>query len=167
MKKFAISLLVLLFPLIASAAGQIDSTYTAPAQPVVVVDSTLVGRDIFEVMPSRYKGTAGNVTVKQSPEIRRAVQRKASAGELGQIQGYRVRIYFSNAQNAREESAAAAARFAAKFGTHSVYHNFTNPNFKVTVGDFRTKSEALALLGEVKKDFPSAFVVKENINPRY
>ena len=33
----------------------------------------------------------------------------------------------------------------------------------MTVGDCRTKSEAMALLGRIKKVFPSAFVVKENI----
>ena len=43
------------------------------------------------------------------------------------------------------------------------YRTYTNPYFKVTVGDCRTKSEAMILLGRVKKAFPSAFVVKENI----
>ena len=60
-----------------------------------------------------------------------------------------------------------AKKFNEKFGTHSVYMNFVNPNFKVTVGDFRTRSEALALLETVKKDFPSAFIVKENVMLTY
>lgn len=167
MRRNFILLLSFLLPVLSHAAGQIDTTAFVPVVPVPIVDSTLSGHDVFEVLPSRFKGSKGNVTVRQSPEIRRSVMRKASEGSLGQIPGYRVRIYFSNAQNAREESAAAAAKFSAKFGTHSVYHNFTNPNFKVTVGDFRTKSEALALLNYVKRDFPSAFVVKENINPKY
>lgn len=167
MKRICIILLAAFMPLVSKAMGQIDSTMVAPAAPSVTVDSTLVGHGIFEVMPSRFKGSRGNVTIRQSAAIRRAVTSKAENATLGQIPGYRVRIYFSNAQNAREESAAAAARFAAKFGTHSVYHSFVNPNFKVTVGDFRTKSEALALLNQVKKDFPSAFVVKEQINPKY
>ena len=34
----------------------------------------------------------------------------------------------------------------------------------MTVGDFRTKSEAVELLNRIKSDFPSAFIVKENIN---
>ena len=34
----------------------------------------------------------------------------------------------------------------------------------MTVGDFRTKSEALGLLNRVKGMFPSAFIVKEQIN---
>jgi hypothetical protein len=31
------------------------------------------------------------------------------------------------------------------------------------VGDFRTKSEAMELLSRIKREFPSAFVVKESI----
>ena len=38
-----------------------------------------------------------------------------------------------------------------------------NPYFKVTVGDFRTRSEAVKLLERIRGAFPSAFVVKENI----
>ena len=33
----------------------------------------------------------------------------------------------------------------------------------MTVGDCRTKSEAMELLSRIKRNFPSAFVVKENI----
>ena len=33
----------------------------------------------------------------------------------------------------------------------------------MTVGDFRTRSEAVKLLERIKGAFPSAFVVKENI----
>ena len=43
------------------------------------------------------------------------------------------------------------------------YRTYANPYFKVTVGDFRTRSEAVKLLERIKGAFPSAFVVKENI----
>ena len=45
----------------------------------------------------------------------------------------------------------------------AVYRTYTNPYFKVTVGDCRTKSEAMKLLSRIKGNFSSAFVVKENI----
>ena len=45
----------------------------------------------------------------------------------------------------------------------AAYRTYTNPYFKVTVGDCRTKSEAMELLSRIKRNFPSAFVVKENI----
>ena len=42
------------------------------------------------------------------------------------------------------------------------YYTYENSNFKVTVGDFRNKSEAAALLQKIKRDFPDAFVVRES-----
>ena len=45
----------------------------------------------------------------------------------------------------------------------SAYRTYANPYFKVTVGDCRNKSEAMILLNRIKKAFPSAFVVKENV----
>ena len=46
----------------------------------------------------------------------------------------------------------------------AAYRSYENPFFKVTVGDFRTRSEAMQLLTSIKSEFPKAFLVKENIN---
>ena len=54
-------------------------------------------------------------------------------------------------------------RFESLFHDVSAYRSYANPYFKVTVGDFRTKTEAMALLERIKVEFPSAFVIKENI----
>ena len=43
------------------------------------------------------------------------------------------------------------------------YRTYSNPFFRVTVGDFRTKSEAMQLLQQVKGAFPTAFIVRETI----
>lgn len=151
---------------IEAAAAQ-DSTSMQESAAKIILDSTLVGKDIFEIMPVRHEDIQGGVVVRQSDEVREALRNKIRESTISQATGYRVRIYFSNDQNARTASAAAAARFMEKFGTYSVYHSYTNPNFKVTVGDFKTKSEALELLSLVKRDFPSAFIVKENIVTNY
>ena len=45
-----------------------------------------------------------------------------------------------------------------------VYRTYANPYFKVTAGDFRTRSEAMALLVRLKDEFPRALLVKERIN---
>ena len=57
-----------------------------------------------------------------------------------------------------------AARFRSAYPGHGVYRSFSTPNYKVTVGDFRSKSEALELLERIRFDFPKAFVVKEPIH---
>ena len=79
------------------------------------------------------------------------------------VSGYRVRIFFDNKQTARTESENTLKKFNGLFPEVMAYRIYANPYFKVTVGDFRTKSEAMALLSRIKGDFPSAFVVKENI----
>jgi hypothetical protein len=86
-----------------------------------------------------------------------------SANSKRTISGYRVRIFFDNKQTARAESENTLKKFNGLFPDVTAYRIYTNPYFKVTVGDFRTKSEAMALLARIKGDFPSAFVVKETI----
>ena len=45
-----------------------------------------------------------------------------------------------------------------------VYRTFESPNFKVCVGDFRTKDEALKLYHALKSSYPTAIILKETIN---
>ena len=70
----------------------------------------------------------------------------------------------SNAQNARTASEEVLKRFLSRWHGIPAYRSYQNPFFKVTVGDFRTKSEALELLEQIKGEFPAAFILKENIN---
>lgn len=131
------------------------------------LDSTLIGQSIFDALEQKQGTTAGSVTVNQSPQIRQAVLERAALNKFKPLKGYRIRIYFSNEQNARNASVAAAERFSSTWPEYNVYRIFENPNFKVTVGDFRTRSEAMALLSSLRSDFPSAFIVKEDIQSNY
>ncbi|MGM9736543.1 MAG: SPOR domain-containing protein [Candidatus Cryptobacteroides sp.] len=128
-----------------------------------VVDTTLAGRDIFMVMPSRDNGDAGDVTVSQSPAVAGSMNAFREHNKTREMSGYRVRIFFDNHRTARAESEAALDKFTGIYHDVPAYRTYANPYFKVTVGDFRTKSEAMALLERIKADFPSAFVVKETI----
>lgn len=125
-------------------------------RPVATADSTLVGKSIFNVLPE-------NVNVRQSQQIANSMKSHVASNGARTISGYRVRIFFDNKQNARTESEAVLKRFNGLYPDVMAYRIYANPYFKVTVGDFRTKSEAMALLARIKGAFPSAFVVKENI----
>lgn len=128
------------------------------------VDSTLVGRNIFGELPSRSRGDAADVNVYQSAQIQAAMDTNFVHNSAKAISGYRVRIFFDNKQTARTNSEATLDKFNKMYPEVAAYRSYVNPYFKVTVGDFRTKSEAMRLLQEIKVTFPSAFVVKENIN---
>ena len=129
----------------------------------VSVDSTLVGKDVFRDMPSEAFGAEATVNVGQSELIEQSMRRHIESNPSRALSGYRVRIFFDNKQTARNESEQTVNRFRAMYRDVAVYRTYTNPYFKVTVGDCRTRSEAMHLLSRIKYNFPSAFVVKENI----
>ena len=131
--------------------------------PNVSIDSTLVDKDIFLDMPSEAMGADATVTVGQSELIEQSMRKHVEANQSRTLSGYRVRIFIDNKQTARNESEQTVDRFRELYKEIAVYRTYTNPYFKVTVGDCRTRSEAMHLLSRIKRNFPSAFVVKENI----
>ncbi len=119
---------------------------------------SLKGRNIFEIMPQ-------GVSINQSDELLSAanLQVEANFADTLESNGYRIRIFFDNRQDAREASRAAQERSRKLFPGYRTYRTYIYPNFKVTVGDFRTRAEAQMALREVLRYFPSAFVVKERM----
>lgn len=124
------------------------------------MDTTLMGKNIFSLLNSG-KGT---VTVSQPDIIRNGMTKHIEDNKSEKISGYRVRIYFDNKQNSRGASEEAQRRFQANHPGIMAYRSFTSPFFKVTVGDFRTRSEAIQLMQQIQGEFPTAFIVKETIN---
>lgn len=133
-------------------------------RPVSGADSSLVGKSVWDVIPLRSRGDAADVTVSQSAKVRTALDRQISTNSSRSISGYRVRIFFDNGQTSRSESEAVLERFESIYHGVPAYRTYTNPYFKVTVGDFRTRSEAMALLVKLRNEFPRALMVKEKIN---
>lgn len=133
-------------------------------RPAAAVDTTLIGKNILDLMPKKDNGGQADVNVYQSDAIGQAMQEHMDANAGRTLGGYRVRIFFDNKQSARVASEEAIKKFESLYHDVVAYRTYANPYFKVTVGDFRTKSEAMALLERIRYEFPSAFVVKENIS---
>ena len=127
------------------------------------VNTEYVGKNILEMLSSSSL-TGGKVTLQQSDAIKSALSRHMANNESRKIHGYRVRIYFDNSQNARSRSESIAGSFSASYPGVAVYRSYSNPFFKVTVGDFRTRIEAQLFANRIAGIYPSAFLVKENIN---
>lgn len=131
---------------------------------VAGVDTLLAGKDVFHIMPLKANGGKADVEIYQPQEVAAALRKQVESNSKRTVSGYRVRIFFDNKQTARVESEEMLKKFESMFHDVRAYRTYANPYFKVTVGDFRTKSEAMALLSTIKGAFPSAFVVKENIS---
>lgn len=84
--------------------------------------------------------------------------------KLEGMNGFRVEIFFSSRMDAREQATSIKTDFLSEFPDHPVHVKFIAPNFRVRVGDFRTKNEAWKLYKTIQKDYPSAFVVPDLID---
>lgn len=76
---------------------------------------------------------------------------------------WRIRIFFNNSQNSRTASNEIAKSFSEQYPNVPVYNQYVNPFFKVTVGDFRSKSDATKFMNEIKPFYTSAFLVRETL----
>ena len=79
------------------------------------------------------------------------------------IEGYRIRIFSDNGQGAKDEQMRVRARFLSLYPEIASYPYYEGSYYKVYVGDFRTKRDALKQLDVVRKDFPDAFIVEDRI----
>lgn len=79
------------------------------------------------------------------------------------INGYRIVIFMSNKQSARQEAVATQQQFAELYPNEKVYLSYDNPYFKVMVNNCLTKEEAILALGNLQGTFPKAFITSARI----
>lgn len=120
-----------------------------------VVDSTLLGKDIFSVLPQ-------GVEVHQSQAIAGAMANHRNSNASRTMVVYRVRIFNDNKQTARALSEEMEKAFTSAFPDIPAYRTYSSPYFRITVGDFRTRSEAMALMEKLKGTYSNMIVLKEN-----
>lgn len=86
---------------------------------------------------------------------------------INKIDGYRVEIFFSSDLDAKEKALKIKEEFLEAYPTFNVQNvhvKYISPNFRVRVGDFRTKNEALKLYKEIKNKYRVAFIVADAID---
>jgi len=130
-----------------------------------VMDSLLLGRNIFEILDT--EGPYGNrVTLAQPVQLQSAMQDRVSQNRSKRISGYRIRIFSSNAQNARSTSQAVKEEFESLYPHIPTQSKFVDIDYRVLVGNFRTRSEAMRFHKEItaRPQYKGAVIVREEID---
>lgn len=118
------------------------------------IDSLIFDQDIMQSM-------AAGVELDNSLLLQDAMNKKIAADSSSLYNGFRIRIFLDSKRGAREASEAAIKKFNDKYPYILAYRTYIAPNFKVSVGNFRTRMEAENFLNVIKEEFPDAFVVRE------
>ena len=74
--------------------------------------------------------------------------------------GFRVQIY---AGNNRNEAYATQNRFKSQYSDIDSYINYDEPNYRVKVGDFTSRSEANSFMQVLRSQYSNVFVFQEDI----
>lgn len=102
--------------------------------------------------------------MQTSLKVRQLMDKKAAYNRLnnGEYDGYRIKIHFgADRVKARE----VKTKFLTRFSDVPAYEDYEQPNFVITVGDFRSKLEAFEALKKIQAEFPNSFIVKSKIRP--
>lgn len=124
---------------------------------VAVMDSTLLGRDILTMM-------GPGIQVTQTQSVRNALLNHIRGNASKTMSGYRIRVFYESGPQARARSESIERTLRGMLSGTGIYRSFESPNYKVTVGDYRTKDEALRVYNYLKGSYPTAYIIKENIN---
>ncbi|GHV72215.1 hypothetical protein FACS1894201_00200 [Bacteroidia bacterium] len=104
------------------------------------------------------------VIVKEDPRIATLIQSHIEHNKTAPYAGFRINIFSESGNSSRKKATEAAATFAEKFPNIACYMRFEAPNFKVNIGDFRTRLEAAQTLEFIQNSYPQAFIAKDFIN---
>jgi hypothetical protein len=103
----------------------------------------------------------GSVEITGDKRIPVLLDKYAELNKLTEtIPGFRVQIHFGGE---RDKAREIKAKFLMSNPGVPAYDSYQSPNFRVRVGDFRTKLEAQKYLRSISSSFPSAFVVADDI----
>jgi hypothetical protein len=80
------------------------------------------------------------------------------------IEGYRIQIFFDSGNNSKTKAQSINEGFKAKYPDVRAYLSFKSPNYKVRVGDFRTRLDAQRFLNDIIDEYPNAWIIADMIN---
>ena len=121
---------------------------------VVIQQDTLITllqnfRAAYEINPTTARLISlGTKTVDKAKATR--VKRK----------GFRVQIYSGTN---RSEAYAVQARFRNQFSDMDTYITYSEPNYRVKVGDFRSRAQADEFMKTIRSQYKSVFIFQEDI----
>ena len=88
---------------------------------------------------------------------------RAENSDTPGFQGYRIQI-FSGGGRDREKASSIREDLEERFPNERVYVKYQAPDFRVRIGNFRNKFEAMQLYKQCVKLYPYCYLVKDHIN---
>jgi hypothetical protein len=103
----------------------------------------------------------GAVSIEQHKDIDKLLDFKK---DLSTVNAFTIQVYSGSSSVARNEAQTAKTKAASLYPNWSNSIEYEQPNYKIWVGNFRTRLEADRALIEVKKIYTNAFILSPRNN---
>lgn len=77
------------------------------------------------------------------------------------LDGYRIQLAFGK----KDEVTKIRTTFLQSYPEYRAYVSWLQPNFRLRVGDFRTRLQAERFKQEILEAYPNSYIVKDAITP--
>lgn len=104
------------------------------------------------------------ITIVEDHSTQEAVMAVEAMGSKGSVLGYRVVLFYDNAQFAQDRANEIMEQFKKEYPEINAYLVYEKPYFKVSVGDCLSAEEALMLRNKLIGSYPGAFTRRDNIS---
>jgi hypothetical protein len=106
-----------------------------------------------------------DVSFIASPRVGLYIEKHIQFNEnFFKVTGYRINIFSENGPSAKAEAYFAKATFDSIYHNIVSYLGFSEPFFKVNVGNWTDRLEATKYLTVIRHRYPNAYVVKSVLN---
>ncbi len=126
-----------------------------------------VAAALFTMLSPRSFAQAGDTlaAVVQDERVDQLVQKHIKINEsAGAVDGFRVQVFSESGVNSKNKAQAAHDEFRNRFPDTPAYLSFKSPNYRVRVGDFRSRLDAQRFLIGLTADYPNAFIIEDRVN---
>lgn len=121
--------------------------------------------DFFQQLTQPDSLTKGSVHISGDPRIEQLTKLHIAVGrKKNSFQGFRIQILSRSSYNANIESLNKfVEEFSLEFPDIPVYLQYFDPDFKIRIGNFRSRLETIPTLKRIWKKYPNCYPVKTTI----
>ncbi len=126
---------------------------------------TRVSLNDFGIFPKTYNKNYGKITIVSDSKLQELIKNHIKHNKnKPEFPGWRVQIYFGSGNQARGVANNIKKNFMNSYKKTEAYLLYEAPYFKIRVGDFRKRNEALKFMKNIKSDYPNSWIVEDLIN---
>ena len=112
-----------------------------------------------------FSQTSSKISIIQNENINKLLQEHKSFNKnQSGIVGYRINVFFDSGNNSKSKAYSIKSQLMDEYPDIEAYIVYQEPNYKVKVGDFRTRLDAERFQDLISKEYKNGFIIKEMIN---